>query len=284
MMPMTVSEALDRAGRRLTGRDARFEALYLLGWLLGKNRAWLYAYPEYVLENRQQELFEEALARLQVGEPLAYITGTREFWSLELQVSPAVLIPRADTETLVQAALGLFPTADHIRVADLGTGSGAIACAIASERPLWDILATDASAEALAVAERNIGKLALQNVRLQQSDWFEAIEAIPFDLIVSNPPYIDARDPHLLNPGLQREPQGALVSGNEGLQDLAILIDQSPGYLKTDGWLLLEHGYDQGAPVRSLLEQRGFRQVSSVHDLAGQERVSLGQWGDSIDG
>jgi release factor glutamine methyltransferase len=234
------------------------------------DRAWLLLHDTLVLTHEQQTEFTQGLEQLLGYMPLAYLTGVQAFHGLDLQVTPVVLVPRADTETLVDWALALgLPQA---RVLDLGTGSGAIALALKHKRPTWTVQAVDQSAMALAVAQANAHKLQLQ-VAFAQSDWFSRVQD-KFDLIVANPPYIASDDLHL--PGLVHEPRSALVSGPQGLNDLQAIIAQAPSYLKPQGWLLLEHGYDQAAAVCELLRQNGLTQVQSRNDLAGIARCSGG--------
>ena len=238
------------------------------------DRAWLLLNDTLVLSKDQHTQFQQGLQRLLENEPLAYVTGWQAFHGLELQVTPDVLVPRADTETLVDWGLSLaLPPA---RVLDLGTGSGAIALALKHQRPDWTVHAVDQSDKALAVAQANAHRLQLEVV-FTQSDWLAQVQG-RFDLIVSNPPYIAQGDPHL--PGLVHEPQSALVSGPRGLDDLQTIIAQAPHYLNDQGWLLLEHGYDQAAAVCELLRQKGFNQVQSRNDLAGIARCSGGRRGE----
>jgi len=235
------------------------------------DRAWLLLNDALELSVEQQTQFQQGLARLLDDEPLAYVTGWQAFHGLELQITPDVLVPRADTETLVNWALALgLPQA---RVLDLGTGSGAIALALKHQRPDWSVHAVDQSVQALAVAQANARRLQL-DVLMKQSDWFSQVQG-HFDLIVSNPPYIAQGDSHL--PGLVHEPQTALVSGPQGLDDLQTIISKAPDYLNTQAWLLLEHGYDQAPAVRDILQQHGFTEVQSRNDLAGIARCSGGR-------
>jgi release factor glutamine methyltransferase len=258
--------------------EARLEAQILLRHALGNvSRAWLMAHGEQALNSAQIAHFQGFLCRRLQGEPVAYILGQREFFGLEFAVTPDVLIPRPDTETLVEAALRCVPENKSCRVLDLGTGSGAIAIAIAVYRPLARLTATDCSEAALKVAHGNAEGLSAGNVRLLRSDWFSALEGEVFDVIVSNPPYIAATDPHLNQGDLRFEPSGALVSGKDGLDDIRAIVAQVPAHLAPGGWLLLEHGYDQAERVAALLEDAGFKDVGHAADLAGIARVTLGR-------
>jgi release factor glutamine methyltransferase len=252
------------------------EAEVLLANLLNKSRMHLLAWPERTLDIHQQRDYARLISRRLAGEPLAYIIGQRAFWSLSLRVSPAVLIPRPDTELLVERALELLPEHKETTVADLGTGSGAIAIALASERPHCRLLATDRCADALQIARYNCARAGMsQRVDCRQGDWCEAFAADEhFDLIVANPPYIAIGDPHLQRGDLPAEPRQALVSGPDGLTDLRRICACAPAYLKPAGWLLLEHGFAQGHAVRELLRDAGLQQVHTRQDLAGHERVS----------
>ncbi|WP_022961235.1 peptide chain release factor N(5)-glutamine methyltransferase [Halopseudomonas pelagia] len=253
------------------------DAQLLLAKVLGKSQSYLRTWPERELDADQLAAYELLMARRREGEPVAYLLGQQGFWSLDLHVSPATLIPRADTERLVELALELGP-AGHARVLDLGTGTGAIALALASERADWQILGCDSIAQAVELAERNRLAHQLVNARFVQSDWFTALTAEAFDLIVSNPPYIATADPHLQQGDVRFEPASALVSGVDGLDAIRHIVDQAPDYLQRKGWLLIEHGWDQAAAVRELLRQREFAAVQSWQDLVGHQRVSGGQW------
>jgi len=272
--PANVRALLAAASLRLDGDAARSEVELLLAHALGTSRSWLYAWPEHVPTPAQQARFAELVEARVRGEPVAYLLGEREFWSLRLVVTPAVLIPRADTEVLVEQALARLPAATALQVADLGTGSGAVALAIASERAQARVLATDASPAALALARRNAHDLRLANVEFAQGDWCAALGSRQFDLIASNPPYIAEGDPHLLQGDLRFEPRAALGSGPDGLDAIRAIVAQAPRHLLADGWLLLEHGFDQATAVRALLADAGYREIGSARDHAGHERVS----------
>lgn len=257
---------------------ARVDAQLLLMWSLGRNphdRAWLIAHDDETLPEATAARWTAALQRRLNGEPVAYILGEQAFFGLNLRVGPGVLVPRPDTETLVQWALDLAPDQAGVRCWDVGTGSGAIALALCRERPQWTITASDLSAEALRVAQGNAERLGFE-VRWAKGPWLAAVPDERFELIVSNPPYIAEGDPHLS--ALRHEPRSALTAGTDGLDDLRSLISQAPDRLSTGGWLLLEHGHDQARAVRALLTQAGFTEVNSRKDLAGIERCSGGQW------
>lgn len=273
-----VRDLLAAAAQRLGGEEARLEAEVLLLQVLQRPRAWLYAHAEDELDDAAMEAFAALVRRRERGEPVAYIVGRREFWSLDLAVTPATLIPRADTERLVELALQRLPPDRAVDVADLGTGSGAIALAIAHERPLARVLASDASAEALAVARDNAAENTISNVEFVLGRWFAPLDARRFGLIVSNPPYIAAADAHLHRGDLRFEPASALASGADGLDDIREIVAAAGTHLLPGAWLLLEHGHDQAAAVRSLLERAGFVEIDSWQDLAGNDRVSGGCW------
>lgn len=272
----TVKELL-RATDVLPEDSARRDTEVLLCHCLGKPRSWLYTWPDATVEEPVLSMFNALQDARLSGQPIAYLTGEREFWSLTLKVNSHTLIPRPETETLVEWALALdMPS--QARVADLGTGSGAIALALASERPDWRVLAVESSESALAVARENTQALGLTRVELLRSSWFERIEQQDFDLIVSNPPYVKEGDPHLLQGDLRFEPTSALVAEQGGFADLHAIVTGSCEYLREGGWLLLEHGYEQAAALRDLLVENGFSCVESRRDLAGHERVTGGCW------
>lgn len=271
------SEAALAAALGLAHREARLEAQVLLCRTLNCSRAYLIAHDTDSLATGQTAAFDALLARRVAGEPVAYILGEREFFGLSFAVSPAVLIPRPETELLVELALDHRPENEPCRVLDLGTGSGAVAITIAKHRPLAEVVAVDQSAAALAVAQENAERLGAANVRFLQSDWYAALAGQTFDLIVSNPPYIADADPHLGQGDLRFEPATALASGADGLVAIRTIVQGAPAHLREGGWLLFEHGYDQAAACRELLAQAGFHEVGSAADLAGIARVSFGQ-------
>ncbi len=260
----------------LTPNEARFEVQMLLQRTLGVARAWLIAHAEQVLSGEQQAAYDAMFRRRLQGEPIAYVLGEREFFGLTFSVTPATLIPRPETELLVELALQRIPEQGRFRVLDLGTGSGAIAIAIAKNRPQAEVMAVDASEAALQVARENARRLGAVNLSFLQSEWFSALVGQRYDLIVSNPPYVAGGDPHLGQGDVRFEPVSALVSGADGLDDIRSIVVRTRDFLEPGGWLLLEHGYDQSAQVRGLLQQNGFDEVFSAKDLAGIDRVSGG--------
>lgn len=274
----SVAALLQAAVARLPGSDtARLDAELLLARALGRDRTWLRTWPERELNDSEQAAFAALLARREAGEPVAYILGERGFWSFDLKVTPATLIPRPDTELLVEVALELGGSA-VLEVLDLGTGSGAIALALASERPQWQVTAVDVSEAALKVAATNGERLRLGNARFLQSDWLAALAGRQFGLMVSNPPYIATGDAHLQQGDVRFEPAGALSSGPDGLDAIRHIIAAAPAQLVAPGWLAFEHGWEQAVACRELLVAQGFVDVASRRDLAGHERVTLGRW------
>jgi release factor glutamine methyltransferase len=273
---VTVQELL-RSGSDLPTDSARRDTEILLCHCLGKPRAWLYTWPEKEVARDCARDFEKLLAQRREGVPVAYLTGEREFWSLQLAVSDATLIPRPETETLVAWALELaLPNAAS--VLDLGTGSGAIALALASERPHWHVTALDVSQEALQVARGNAVRTRLTSVHFVQSNWYQAVRGQRFNALLGNPPYIDGDDPHLALGDVRFEPRSALVSSDSGLEDLGRLVTGAPDQLLDGGWLLLEHGFEQANAVRVMLHDAGFSQVSTRRDMSGQQRITGGCW------
>jgi len=269
-----IRAALASATASLTGSDsARLDAEVLLARVLGKPRSWLYAWPDAELTEVQALEFATLCARRSAGEPVAYLTGRKGFWTLELEVSPAVLIPRPETEVLVEQALAYGRELSG-KVADLGTGSGAVALALASERPDWQVYATERSAEAQIIAAANFRASGLRNLRLLAGYWCAPLPGRDFVMIVSNPPYIDAADPHLLQGDLRFEPRAALVAGDQGLADFQHIAMQAREYLVEGGVLLLEHGWQQGAAVRRLLAASGYTDIRTHRDQGDRERVT----------
>jgi release factor glutamine methyltransferase len=268
---------LREGAARLPGEEARFDAEQLLLHVLGVDRAWLFAHATDAVADDARQRFEQLLRHRAEGQPLAYLTGRRGFWTLDLQVNPATLIPRPETELLVEQALARLPADKLRRVADMGTGSGAVALSIASERPLAMVIATDLLGPTLAVAVKNAQAHTLENVWFRRGHWYAALGNDRFDMIVSNPPYIAAGDPHLQQGDLRFEPPPALASGADGLDAIREIIAGAPAHLVRGGWLLLEHGRDQGEAIRALLEQAGFADVETVRDLEQRDRVTLGR-------
>ncbi len=276
----TIETALQTASERLRDHSdsPRLDAELLLAQILEADRTHLRTWPEQELTTQQQSAFERLLERRLAGEPVAYLLGRRGFWTFELEVTPDTLIPRPETELLVEQALARIPEDAAWPIADLGTGSGAIALAIASERPACTVHATDRSAAALDVARRNAKALGLDNVRFHQGVWFQALpKAMAWPLIVSNPPYVPDTAPHLDARGVRFEPRQALAAGADGLDDIRHLVDAARPRLVPGGWLLLEHGWDQGEAVARLLEAAGYTAIAGYRDLAGHPRVSAGR-------
>lgn len=255
----------------------RIDAEHLLAHCLQQTRAWLYAHADQAVDATQADAYAGLVKRRMGGEPVAYLTGVRGFWSLELQVSPDTLVPRPETELLVELALGRLPAEAAVQVLDLGTGSGAIALAIASERPLARITGVDASSAALAVAAGNGRRLGLANAVFEPGDWYGGLDGRRYDVIVSNPPYIAVGDPHLDEGDLRFEPPAALSSGPDGLDAIRTIVAGAPAHLAPGGYLLLEHGWTQGAAVRGLLAEAGFGAIETARDLEERERVSIGK-------
>ncbi|WP_058912995.1 peptide chain release factor N(5)-glutamine methyltransferase [Entomohabitans teleogrylli] len=259
------------------GESPRRDAEIILQHVTGKNRTFILAFGETVLDDDQLAQLDGLLARRIAGEPVAYLIGVREFWSLPLEVSPATLIPRPDTECLVEQALARLPQ-QSAAILDLGTGTGALALALASERADCQVTAVDVVPEAVALAARNAQRLGIANVSVLHSNWFSALADRRFTMIVSNPPYIDAQDPHLEQGDVRFEPASALVAGQNGLADIAALVTQGREHLLPGGWLLLEHGWQQGEAVRRLFMAAGYCAVETCRDYGGNERLTLGQY------
>ena len=256
--------------------SARFDAEILMAHVLESKRSFLYANPELELPHNRSEAFKKLVRQRAAGQPLAYLTESAEFWSLPLKITPAVLIPRQDTERLVEAALAKIPPEADWRIADLGTGSGAIALALASERPKCEIHATDISAAALGVARDNAERLGLAHIQFHCGSWAEPLQG-KFHLIVSNPPYIDAGDPHLGQGDLRFEPRAALSPGPDGLSAIRKISQLVQGLLVDGGWLMFEHGWEQGAATRQVMQDAGFSGIETLQDLQGHDRVTVGE-------
>lgn len=271
---LTVRRALAQSGL------VPIEAQLLLAHVLGVDRAWLVAHATDGIDANRAFAFFALCRRRIEGEPVAYLTGWREFWGLKLAVSPDVLIPRPETETVVETALARLASDRDLRVLDLGTGSGAIALAIAHERPRAHVVATDCSPVALAIARRNAQSLGIDNVTLIAADWYRGLPASErFDLVASNPPYVGEGDPHLVEGDLRYEPKAALTAGGDGLAAIRTIVAGARTHLVAGGWLVLEHGYDQETPVRELVAAAGGEEIASMRDLAGIPRVVTARFG-----
>ena len=279
-MMQSVAARLSDAEQRLAGRSEspRLDAELLLAQALGKDRTFLFTWPEHVPAEGECRLFGEWMRRREQGEPVAHLLGWREFYGHRFMVTADTLIPRPDTETLVEAALQRLPAAGPLVVADLGAGTGAIGISLALARPHWRVLAADMSPAIVDLIERNCRALGAANVKPLLSSWLDAIDE-PLDAVVSNPPYIADGDRHLSQGDVRFEPRSALVSGPDGLADIRQLVRQARGKLVAQGWLMLEHGYDQGAAVRDLLSSHGYLEVETITDLGGNERVTMGRSG-----
>lgn len=275
---MTIAEALLRAQQLIHSDSAKLDVELMLVEILGRDRSYLYAWPDRRLTSEQQQLFDAWLRRREAGEPVAHILGHRGFWTLELEVSPATLIPRPDTELLVEVALELLADdVDAPRIIDLGTGTGAIAIALACELPYAEVVATDFADDVVALAERNRQRAGCNNLTLRRSDWWSEVIG-HFHVVISNPPYIAEDDLHLSVGDVRFEPRSALVAADAGLADLRRIISGAPEHLFPGGWILLEHGWRQGEAVRDLLASQGFADVFSRRDYGGNERISGGRW------
>jgi release factor glutamine methyltransferase len=268
---------LDHLLRDAMSRIDAADAAMLLAHVAGRPRSWLYAHGDDDVDAATVDAFTGLVARREAGEPVAYLTGRRGFWRFDLAVTPDTLIPRPETELLVELALARLPPGRALRIADLGTGSGAIALALAHERPLAQVVATDASVAALQVARGNAEALRTGNLAFRPGDWLAPLAGERYDLVASNPPYIAAGDPHLGEGDLRFEPDAALASGEDGLAAIRTIARDAPAHLVPGGWLLLEHGWEQGAAVRALLQQAGFVDVATERDLEARDRVTLGR-------
>jgi release factor glutamine methyltransferase len=274
---IAVRELLALGAAALVDPDARREAELLLGHALQRDRAWLFAHASEPVAQVERDRFLALIERRARGEPVAYLTGSRAFWTLDLAVSSAVLVPRPETELLVEAALERLASDRELRIADLGTGSGAIALALASERPAAQVVATDASAAALDVARGNALRHRIGNVEFRLGSWWNPLAQERFDLIASNPPYVATGDPHVSRGDLRFEPPLALTSGADGLDAIRAIAGGAMRHLRPGGWLLLEHGLDQGETVRAILAEAGLRQATTLQDIEARDRVTLAQ-------
>jgi release factor glutamine methyltransferase len=274
---LSVRDLLAQGAQRLGGDEARREAELLLGHALQRDRAWLFAHARDPVEPASHMRFEELIARRVAGEPVAYITAQRGFWTFDLAITPAVLVPRPETELLVETALQRLPTDVDLRVADLGTGSGAIALALAQERPLAKVVAIDTSHAALAVARANAEHNELANIEFREGSWYAPLVGERFDLIASNPPYVAEHDPHVTRGDLRFEPRIALTSGVDGLDAIRIIAAGAIAHLRPGGWLLIEHGFDQGSALRALFAGAGLSDIETRPDLEGRDRLSIGR-------
>ena len=272
-----IKQLLDSATQQLAAvsDSARLDAELLLAHALNKSRTYLFTWPQHEVDHAVQKSFAELLANRLTGQPVAHLIGAREFWSLNLQVTADTLIPRPETELLVETALVRLPKT-KIEIADLGTGSGAIALALASECPLWKITATDKSLAALTIAQRNAQRLNITNIEFIHSDWFAVLSAKKFHAIISNPPYVADNDAHLAQGDVRFEPLSALTSGADGLDDIRLLAQQAGNYLLAGGLLLVEHGYDQMLPVKTIFQENHFSAIEQLMDLNGKPRATLG--------
>jgi len=277
MAETSIRRLIEDATETLGSDTGRLDAEVLLASILEKNRSHLHAWPEKILPQETCTRFHQLVKRRVCGEPVAYLTGQREFWSLPLSVSTDTLIPRPETETLVTLALGKIPADRCLHIADLGTGSGAVALAIAHERPQCRIVATDMSAKALEIATGNASRLGISNISFRQGNWCDPLPGEPCDLILSNPPYIEEQDVHLEQGDVRFEPRGALAAGPDGMDDLSRIIACARPCLREDGWLMLEHGYNQADRVKKQLSEHGYREISSHRDATGLDRVCLGR-------
>jgi len=276
---MQIVDAVKHAQQQLVGSDsARIDTELLLCSVLKCERSHLYTYPEQNLSSAELNSFNDLIEQRNIGHPIAHLIQKKEFWSLELQVTTETLIPRPETEILVEAALNIIPNESSFSILELGTGTGAISIAIASDRKLANITATDIKERALIVAKVNTEAHQLNNINFQNANWFDINNISTYDLIISNPPYISIGDPHLKQGDIRFEPESALISGEEGLDDLYIIIAGAKNYLNKNGWLLLEHGYQQGKTVRQLLKENNFSTISTIKDYSNLDRVSIGQW------
>jgi len=273
----TVTELLQKAEQSINCSDsARLDAEILFCNVMQFNRSRIYSHPEQIVPDDKSVLFQSLIAQRQQGRPIAHLTGKKEFWSLQLAINEDTLIPRPETELLVETALQLVPDDTTFNILDLGTGSGAIAIAIASERPNCKIVATDINTNALTIAKKNAETHQLKNIQFYLSNWYQNIPSQEFDLIVSNPPYIKEDDEHLSQGDIRFEPELALVAGTDGMQAINIILENAKQYLASDAYLLIEHGYDQRSLVEEAFLKHDFKQLKTFQDLSGQDRITMG--------
>jgi release factor glutamine methyltransferase len=275
----TIKTLLANATNTLTSHSdsPSLDAEVLLGFVLGKPRTYLRAWCDNTLADQQIAAFNALIQQREQGIPIAYLTGTREFWSRDFTITSDVLIPRPDTELLIELSLELIPKNQTVKLIDLGTGSGIIAVTLAAERPNAQVIAVDASKAALKVSKHNAQQHQLTNIEFYQSDWFTNVPDGQFDVVISNPPYIDSDDEHLQQGDVRFEPQSALIADNQGLSDIEIIADKARRYLKPAGHLLIEHGYNQAPQVQAIFNALAYDKVQSYRDLSGQPRVTYGQ-------
>jgi release factor glutamine methyltransferase len=275
---MQITQHLKSASLQLENisDSARLDAEILLAHSLQKSRTWLATWPDKTLSETQYQNFNTLLKRRVSGEPIAHITGSREFWSLNLSVNKDTLIPRPETELMIEYILEHYPQSANIKLLDLGTGSGAIALALAAERPQWEITATDKSAAALNVARNNAQQLNLSRINFIEGNWFEPLKNQQFDIIASNPPYIPRSDPHLSQGDVRFEPLSALASGEDGLDDIRLISGHAKPHLKPHGLLIIEHGFDQKTELQGIFKHSGYKSIRQISDLARQPRLTLG--------
>ena len=275
---MNIQDLLKQASQQLSADSdsPRLDAEVLLCHVLAKQRSYLMTWPEQELSSAQLDQFQQLLDARLTGHPVAHLIGKREFWSLSLKVTPDTLIPRPDTELLIEQILHAYPDDTELSLLDLGTGSGAIAIALASERPSWRIIATDLSEQALQVAQQNATSLKLKNIEFRQGHWFAPVQDLHFDIIVSNPPYVPSNDPHLSQGDVRFEPLSALVSGEEGLDDIEHICQQAMGHLNPGGLLIIEHGYDQAEKIRPIFTKNNYKNIHHYRDMANNVRATSG--------
>lgn len=275
---MKVKQLLALAVSQIKSDTAALDAEILLTYVLDKNRTWLATWPEYEVPQDLLENYLQLVKRRVGGEPIAYIVGERDFWTLTLNTDSSTLIPRPETELLVEQALAVLAPIRQAKILDLGTGTGAIALAIASERPQDSVFACDFNAAAVSLARANAKKNNIRNIDIFESDWFERVAETEFDLILSNPPYVAEGDPHLQQGDLVFEPNTALIAKQDGFADIKLICEQATGYLKADGALMFEHGFEQGEIAREIMIGNGYTQVNTVQDLAGLDRLTQGKY------